>query len=255
MAGDSKEVRSSIVELRQYTLHPGTRETLVKLFDREFVESQEDCGMSVIGQFRDLDRPDRFVWLRGFDDMQGRAAACHAFYEGAVWKEHRAEANATMIDFDDVLLLKPSKPGSGFRLKVGDRPAPAEDEVRGDMFAATIVPLAAGSEAAFADMFEAVLRPALEAAGAPVFASFATEKSPNNYPPLPLRSGANVFVWFAGFDDEAAHRDHVRRLSVLKAWKDGDAAAARLAAGGWQTLRLQPTARSLLRGAGSTMRR
>ena len=30
-----------IVELRQYTLHPGQRDVLIDLFDREFVESQE----------------------------------------------------------------------------------------------------------------------------------------------------------------------------------------------------------------------
>ena len=35
---------SPIVELRQYTLHPGQRDTLIDLFDREFVESQEAPG-------------------------------------------------------------------------------------------------------------------------------------------------------------------------------------------------------------------
>ena len=33
-----------IVELRQYTLHPGKRDVLIDLFDREFVESQEASG-------------------------------------------------------------------------------------------------------------------------------------------------------------------------------------------------------------------
>ena len=54
-----------IVELRQYTLHPGQRDVLIDLFDREFVESQEALGMKIVGQFRDLDNPNRFVWLRG----------------------------------------------------------------------------------------------------------------------------------------------------------------------------------------------
>jgi NIPSNAP len=64
-----------IVELRQYTLHPGQRDALIELFDREFVESQEALGMKIIGQFRDLDNPNRFVWLRGFRDMRSRAQA------------------------------------------------------------------------------------------------------------------------------------------------------------------------------------
>ena len=54
----------NIIELRQYTLRPGQRDTLIELFEREFIESQDTCGMTVLGQFRDLDDPDRFVWLR-----------------------------------------------------------------------------------------------------------------------------------------------------------------------------------------------
>ena len=48
----------SVIELRQYMLHPGQRDALIELFDREFVETQEAVGMRVIGQFRDLGRPD-----------------------------------------------------------------------------------------------------------------------------------------------------------------------------------------------------
>src|SRR5213082_1172039 len=103
-----------IVELRQYTLHPGKRDVLIDLFDREFVESQEALGMKVIGQFRDLDNPNRFVWLRGFRDMPSRAQALTDFYGGLVWKAHREAAIATMIDSDNELLLCPAKPPSGF---------------------------------------------------------------------------------------------------------------------------------------------
>src|SRR5215475_14452137 len=110
-----------IVELRQYALRPGQRDVLIELFDREFVESQEACGMTVLGQFRDLDRPDRFVWLRGFDDMPSRAEALRRFYTGPVWRAHAAAANATMIDSDDVLLLRPATAAPGFDLP-GDRP-------------------------------------------------------------------------------------------------------------------------------------
>lgn len=47
---------SSVVELRQYTLHAGKRDVLIDLFDRELVESQEALGMKVIGQFHDVPR-------------------------------------------------------------------------------------------------------------------------------------------------------------------------------------------------------
>ena len=62
----------TIVELRQYTLVPGGRDTLVSLFDAHFVESQEAEGMRIVGQFRDLDRAERFVWVREFPSMAVR---------------------------------------------------------------------------------------------------------------------------------------------------------------------------------------
>ncbi|MBA3583144.1 MAG: NIPSNAP family protein [Gemmatimonadetes bacterium] len=111
-----------IVELRQYTLHPGKRDVLIVLFDREFVESQEAVGMRIIGQFRDLDNPNRFVWLRGFRDMPSRAQALKDFYGGPVWKPHREAANATMVDSDDVLLLRRALPTSGFSLETATAP-------------------------------------------------------------------------------------------------------------------------------------
>ena len=63
----SRLLLSPIVELRQYTLHPGQRDVLIELFERIFIEPQEAVGITVIGQFRDLEDPNRFVWLRGFE--------------------------------------------------------------------------------------------------------------------------------------------------------------------------------------------
>lgn len=34
----------------------------------------------MLGQFRDLDDPDRFVWLGGFSDMESRRRSVEAFY-------------------------------------------------------------------------------------------------------------------------------------------------------------------------------
>jgi hypothetical protein len=113
-----------VVELRRYQLHPGARETLIELFDREFVEPQEAIGIKVIGQFRSLGDPNCFVLLREFADMPTRARALASFYEGPVWARYGAEANAGIVESDDVLLLHPAWPGSGFTL-AAERPPPA----------------------------------------------------------------------------------------------------------------------------------
>lgn len=202
-----------IVELRQYTLHPGRRDALIALFEREFVDTQEAAGITLIGLFRDLDDLDRFVWLRGFQDMEQRRAALTAFYGGPAWAAHREAANATMIDSDDVLLLRPG--------------ANVKAEAKGALVAITVQALGAETEA----RFERQTRPDLERAGAQVLAWWVTESAANTFPRLPVREGQKVLVWLATYPDPMAH---AACLAAVQA------AGAKVL----QRLRLEPTARS-----------
>ena len=236
-----------IVELRQYTLHPGKRDVLIDLFDREFVESQEALGMKVIGQFRDLDNPNRFVWLRGFRDMPSRAQALKDFYGGPVWKAHREAANATMIDSSDVLLLRPATPTSGFPLGNRERPRPGSNETRSEFIVATIYYFDASVDAAFVQFFEKTVKPAVTGSGATVLAYFVTEHSENTFPALPVREGENVFVWFARFNDPVAYERHIAALTESPPWRDEiPEELARRFKRAPEVLKLSPTTRSLL---------
>src|ERR1051326_822660 len=131
-------VRCSVVELRQYTLKPGRRDDLIMLFERHFLEGQEQYGMQILGQFRRRAHPVQFVWLRGFPDMQTRRQALQGFYGGPIWQEHRAAANATMLDSDNVLLLKPARSTSALRCDPASRPAIAAEESVGGLVIATV---------------------------------------------------------------------------------------------------------------------
>ena len=205
-------------------LRPGQRDVLIDLFDAELVEPQEEVGMKVIGQFRDLDRPDRFVWLRGFPDMPARARSLAAFYGGPVWKAHGEAANATMLDSDDVLLLRPARPDSAFVLDGDRRP-------RGGFVAAVVMQLDAPADEEIVSFFEASIAPSVAPSGGSILGYFVTEASENTFPGLPVREGEHVFAWFAGFAD----RDGLERATELQ----GDRA---------QVLHLAPTSRSLLHG-------
>jgi hypothetical protein len=185
----------AVLELRQYTLKPGQRDTLVTLFDRHFVESQEALGMMIVGQFRDRARPDRFVWIRGFSDMRGRLAGLESFYTGPVWAEHKAAANQTMVDVSDVYLLKPARPDTSFRLDWSNRP-PVGEVRKGSTVLAGIQRLQRPADAAVVSDFEKQAVPQLLRAGVNVISIFVTESSPNNFPRLPVREGEHVLVWF-----------------------------------------------------------
>ncbi|HEY0521958.1 MAG TPA: NIPSNAP family protein [Stellaceae bacterium] len=240
---------SSIVELRRYRLHPGARETLIDLFDREFVEPQEAAGMRIIGQFRDLDDPDCFVWLRGFRDMPSRAAALQAFYTGPVWAAHRDRANGTMINSDNVLLLRPVSPAAGFTLPATPRPRPGAIDAQPGVVTATICYLAPRTDDAFAEFFERMLRPLLMQALATVLAALVGERSPNTFPRLPVREGETVFVWLSGFPSLPGYEAHLAELARSEAWNEE--AVPEMERRTWrrnEVSRLTPTARSLLHG-------
>jgi len=230
----------TVFELRQYTLRAGQRERLVELFEREFIESQEALGIGLPGQFRDLDDPDRFVWLRSFPDMTARAAALGAFYDGPVWRAHRETANATMLDSDDVLLLRPTH---GFVPDRRARPAPGERAPAG-VLCASLCPVPPADAATLARGFDAQVRPVLERLGAPVLAQFVTEPARNTYPRLPVREGESMFVWFAAFADADALARHQAAAAVDPVVTDWTHRLDALP----ETLRLAPTPRSLLRG-------
>src|SRR2546423_994812 len=197
-----------VLELRQYTLRPGMRGVLIELFEREFVESQEALGITLVGQFRDLDNSDRFVWLRGFDDMTTRAHALQEFYGGSIWKAHREAANATMVDSDNVLLLRPARPDSGFSLEKVERPSPGATENPRGLVVATICHLKDETGGDFVAFFEHSIQSALTNTGGSVLAFFVTKSHPNTFPALPVRETANVFVWFSSFPDEMAYERH-----------------------------------------------
>ncbi|MGH3242802.1 MAG: NIPSNAP family protein, partial [Spirillospora sp.] len=234
---------SSVVELRQYTLHPGGRDVLIELFEREFIETQEALGMRVIGQFRDVADPNRFVWLRGYPDMDVRKAGLTGFYvEGATWKKHGAAAGATMVDSHDVHLLRPVTSDSGFAAE-GERP-PVGAAAPESRFMATVLYRDAPVDEAFNAFFDGEVAPFLMEIGAAPVARYQTEPAENNFPRLPVRTGENVFVWFTRFADADRHRDHLDRLASSRKWTDHikPALAAKL-----ERLTLVPTARSLVR--------
>ncbi|MDR7278374.1 NIPSNAP family protein [Catenuloplanes atrovinosus] len=195
------EMGVMVVELRRYRTHPGARDDLIELFEREFIEPQEAAGAAILGQFRDLDDPDRFVWLRGFRDMRSRRAALETFYSGPVWREHRDAANRTMVAWDDVLLLRMPEPAvfdTGARAPLGS-PVPAT----------TINMLIQYSDAP-------PPTPTTPSA-------LVTEYAENDYPALPVRTGVHAIVaWSDGPIDDSTlppgRTERMRLAPTARSW-------------------------------------
>jgi hypothetical protein len=250
-AGEHDGLSSPIVDLRQYTLFPGTRDKFIDLFDAEFVETQEALGVRVIGQFRDMGDPNRFVWLRGFADMPAREQSLTGFYEHSeAWATHGEAARSKMIDSTDALLLRPARPESGFALEPASRRPPVGSDTPDSVVVARIHHFVELVSPTFLTFYDDTVVPAHQEAGGTVLGLFTTEYSPNNFPRLPLRENEHVFIEFCGFKNLDEYHEHMTAL--------GDRA------GRWrneiypeltrqlhmppQLLRLAPTSRSQLHG-------
>ena len=229
----------TVVELRQYTLRGGHREDLISLFERDFIESQEALGLHVLGIFRDLDDPDRFVWMRGFRDMTQRRAGLQSFYTGPVWKANNRAANATMLDSDNVLLLRPLAKSDGLL-------APQRVTSNG-IVRVSIHTLAQVPAPAFTEFFEGTMRPMISEAGGNVLATLVSETQPNDYPGLPVREHEPVFVWLTRFENAEREAQFTQSLAQRSGWRD------KVPESLWpalmrkpEVLRLSPTSRSRL---------
>jgi len=164
-----------VVELRQYTCKPGRRDALIELFDREFVAAHEAVGIRQIGQFRDLDAPDSFVWIRGFPEPETRGRALAGFYESAAWEAHKEAALATLEAWDNALQLRRNHARSGFDVPSEQPPADVELPPA-SLVVASVWQLAAPVDDEFVRFFEGHVRLAMIESGAAPIASFQTTR-------------------------------------------------------------------------------
>ncbi|MCZ8256158.1 MAG: NIPSNAP family protein [Polaromonas sp.] len=246
-----------VIELRRYRLQRHARETLIDLFDREFLETQDAAGMSVLAQFRDLDDPDAFVWLRRFEGLPQRAVALRSFYTGPVWAQHCDAANGTMVNSDNVLMLTPlgdaaltSMLGPGpLPASFGEhRPPPAVDLGEAGVFEMTTCYLAPRTDTAFSAWFEDTICPVLRAAGARIEGRWVVDHRENNFQRLPVREGETLFIWLLRFDGDAQQQAFHQKLAASAVWRDE--LQPEICRRTWrenEVVRLAPTRRSLLR--------
>ncbi len=229
------------IELRRYRMKPGRRDDLVALFEEHFIETQEACGMVPLGHYRDLDNDDAFVWLRGFPRFEDRAAALTAFYvESDAWRANRDAANDTMIDSDDVLLLRPARERSGFDLRGMVRPQrSAHDQVQGFLWVCVMMLEMPASEATVT-AFERDALPLISTAANGV-SYFITEERRNDFPKLPVRENEYAFVacGLCGSLDDLGQCQRIVHERFVPAVVEGIVSL--------ENLRLRPARRSLLR--------
>jgi hypothetical protein len=248
-----------VIELRNYLIRDGMTHDFMRYFEEYFLVSQREAGMHVLGQFAVVGAPRRFAWIRGFEDMDARRQGLERFYGGPFWQARRDDANAMIVDSDDVHLLRP----------IGS-PAPLTGGLALEDLAAEpagVVPPHTGLVAAdfhhakpgaldrLVALFEQRLRPALVTEGHHVLGHFVAERRPNDYPRLPAIQDPTLLLVLS------AYRDAEHCAALRAGWPGGDPWAVVLEDGSpapvaapVTTMRLRPTARSLMRYRSETPR-
>ena len=234
----------AMVELRQYLLHRRRRDELIELFDREFVDTQEALGIRVIGQFRDIDRVNHFVWLRAFSDQASRRESLASFYSGPAWRKHGRAAASTMIDSSDVHQLR----GTAVDRELRIRRAGCRNTAGNRGSIAIIVSHRRDEhDDEHDELIRRYLIPEVEQAGFRTVGLYATDPTENAYPALPVRA-SSVLVWMGAAEstdalDTAAHHVAIARERLAEQAETSNRAEFLL-----DVLRLEPTDQSCLNG-------
>ena len=229
-----------VIELRNYLLAESATADFIRYFEAHFLFSQRDEGMEPLGQFAVVGEPNRFVWIRGFDDMAARFRGLNGFYGGAFWQAHRDEANAMMREHHDVHLLRPL--GSidaltgGLALEDRASEPPGTLPPHTGLVVVDFYRTDAGALGRLVDAFERV-QPTLLAHGHQILGHFVAELTPNDYPRLPVIQDPALLVVLSAYRD----REHHARLTT-ECRTMGTTVTAEVT-----TLSLRPTARSVIR--------
>lgn len=231
-----------VVELRRYDIAPGQRDRFVRYFDAYFPEAFEQLDCMVFGQFEDRAAPTRFVWLRGYHDINTRPVADAAFYYGPVWREHRVKVNALFPGAsDNVLLLRPLAPQTEVPVLPAVDPV---DEPHGAHGVAVVQIFAVrkGDEDAFAQRAQEAFKHYASAKVHPA-GVLVTLDVPNNFPQLPIRTDGPFLVWLGVVENDATLKDFEAQASLV----EHSLEATGMLRGAPERLVLDPTPRSRLR--------
>lgn len=191
-----------VVELRRYTTTEGKRDEFIKVFESFFPEAFQQLGSLFLGHYRERSSPVAFTMVRGFRTLDERAVVCSAFYYGALWKEHRDKINDRLVDFHNVLLLRPLDLARGVLVLPAVDPLTEPEGARG-IVVAQIFAVREGSVDAFAGQAEPAFA-AYRAAGVREAGVLTTLDVPNNFPQHPVRTDGPFLVWLGVMPDDPA---------------------------------------------------
>jgi len=193
---ESNNQEITVLELRNYLLKANTTDEFKKYFNAYFVAPMHNLGGYTLGQFKIDGANDRFVWFRGFKNMETRIKFLNDFYvDSKTWKDFGKGANDMMINSDNVYLLCPlSKSISANFLDASHKIV----EVNFYTCNSTLDKVIA--------LFNTEYVPFLESIEIKNTTLWISEMQENDFPRLPAFQDKNLLVSIASFENEKEYR-------------------------------------------------
>ena len=104
------------VEIRSYTLKPGTRDAFDALMRGQALPLLREFGMDVVACGASPHDEDAYFLIRAWRDLDERAASQDAFYGGRAWRDGPREAIlALIVHYTSTVLLLDETTIAGLR--------------------------------------------------------------------------------------------------------------------------------------------
>ncbi|MEO5501405.1 MAG: NIPSNAP family protein [Ginsengibacter sp.] len=211
ISATAKNKSIKVLELRNYLLKPGKRDSFINFFEANFIKSQNALGGYIIGQFRVKGAPDNFFWLRGFEDMDSRSKYLPEFYKSEFWKERRTIANDLINNNDNVYLIKP------LSLSGENKDTAINSSDIGKLGGITIIDFYIANDKLdeLILFFRNKYVPFLRGLGILDFTMWRSETQVNDFPSLPVFQDKNLLVTISHFKNEKEYMAKRKKINSL----------------------------------------
>jgi hypothetical protein len=191
-----------VLELRNYLLKPNMVDSFSDYFHSKFVSPMQELGGHTLGEFKIYDTNDRFVWLRGFDDMKTRVNFLNDFYiNSPTWKEYGKGANEMMINSDNVYLLKPLHKNN--KLKTDKTFTVVDFYVCNNTIEKAI------------ELFDTAYIPYLKTINVEDITFWVSEMTENDFPRLPVFQDKNLLVTITNYKDKQEYEAKQKAINNM----------------------------------------
>lgn len=207
----AKNQSIKVLELRNYLMKPGKRDSFITFFEDNFIKSQNALGGYVLGQYRVKDGENNFFWIRGFKTMQARSKYLPEFYHSEFWKARRNTANDLINNNDNVYLMRALNLSS----ETADM-AFSSNEI-GSKKGLTVLDfyVANGRLDEMISFFRKVYIPFLIGLGISDFTTWEGETEVNDFPGLPVFQDGNLIITISHFTDEKEYLEKMKLLNSI----------------------------------------